>query len=103
MNRGESSVAIVVPTYKQALTSDERCALEQLQRVLGRYPRFFVAPESLQPRYGRLSQGFGVVHFPDGCFQNTATYSRLLLSEAFYAAFARYEYILIYQIGRAHV
>lgn len=98
MNRGESSVAIVVPTYKQALTSDERCALEQLQRVLGRYPRFFVAPESLQPRYGRLSQGFGVVHFPDGCFQNTATYSRLLLSEAFYAAFARYEYILIYQL-----
>lgn len=98
MNRGESSVAIVVPTYKQALTSDERCALEQLQRVLGRYPRFFVAPESLQPQYGRLSQGFGVVHFPDGYFRDTAAYSRLLLSEAFYAAFARYEYILIYQL-----
>lgn len=98
MNRGESSVAIVVPTYKQALTSDERCALEQLQRVLGRYPRFFVAPESLQPQYGRLSQGFGVVRFPDGYFRDIAAYSRLLLSEAFYAAFARYEYILIYQL-----
>ena len=98
MGKESVSVAVVVPVYKPTLTSDERCALEQLQRVLGRYPRFFVAPSFLQPQYGRLSRGFGVVHFPAEYFQTTETYSRLLLREEFYAAFSAYEYILIYQL-----
>lgn len=98
MAEKKKQVAVVVPVWRAKLTADERCSLEQLQRVLGNYPRFFVAPLSLQPAYGRLGRGFQTTRFPDSFFRNYRSYSHLLLSPSFYEAFAAYEYILIYQL-----
>lgn len=89
---------VVVPVYKAELSPMEASALRQLQRVLGRYPRCFMAPASLSFDYGALGDGFTVERFPDTFFNNTTGYSCLMLSQAFYERFLDYEYILIYQL-----
>lgn len=88
------SVAVVVPIYRQELSLEEQTSLRHLEAHLGRYDRFFVAPESLHPR----RPGFEVIAFADDCFETVDSYSRLLLSAAFYRTFSRYRYILVYQL-----
>ena len=90
-------VVIVVPMYKERLHAKDEIALRQLQRVLGRYPRVFAMPMSLTPHYGALGRGVRIERFPDAYFRGTLGYSSLLLSDEFYARFANYEYVLIYQ------
>ena len=91
-------VVVVVPVYKQVLSDLERISLLQLNKVLGSYPKVFVAPESLDFDYGVLSDGYGIERFPDGYFSGIDTYSQLMLSEKFYCRFAEYEYMLLYQL-----
>lgn len=88
------TVAVVVPFFRCALTADEERSLAHLEAHLGRYERFFLAPEHLRPE----RPGFGVVTFSDRYFKSPATYSRLLVSPDFYQAFVRYDFILIYQL-----
>lgn len=90
-------VVIGIPMYKEHLDEKDRVSLTQLNRVLGRYPRVFVMPESLRPKYGALGRGVRIERFPDAYFRGTLGYSSLLLSDEFYARFADYEYLLIYQ------
>ena len=92
------SVVIVVPIYQPTIPVWEQISLQQLHRVLGDYPRVFIAPESLSFDYGKLSIGFSVVRFPDEYFTDTAAYSRLMMSPEFYDCFASYEYMLLYQL-----
>lgn len=87
-------VAIVVPTYKQHLTSDEKISLNHLTHFLGDYPKYLLAPKSLKVNY----QGFQFKRFDDKFFQSTATYSDLMLSKRFYEAFSKYKYVLIFQL-----
>ena len=87
-------VAVVVPTYKNQFTDDEAISLRHLEHYLGSYDRYFLAPDTLE-----ISEpGMDVVSFPQPYFKSAKTYSRLLLSEKFYAAFRDYRYILIYQL-----
>lgn len=85
---------MVTPIFDSELRCDEEIALRHLEHYLGRHDRYFLSPESLVPR----RQGFEVVCFPDSCFLSTDSYSRLLLSADFYHAFARYDYVLVYQL-----
>lgn len=89
-----SSAAVVVPIYRRELSPEERMSLRHLETYLGRYDRYFVAPESLSPR----RPGFQVAGFADDWFKSVDTYSRLLLSAFFYRTFSRYQYILVYQL-----
>lgn len=89
-----SSVAVAVPIYRRELTAEERQSLRHLDAYLGGYDRCFVAPASLRPQ----RPGFRVVPFPDACFASVETYSRLLLSAAFYRALAAYEHVLVHQL-----
>lgn len=86
-------VAIVVPVYKEQMTSDEEISFRHLQHFLGRYPKYLLAPKSLRVNHA----GFGVKRFKDEFFKNVATYSSLLLSKKFYESFSQYRNILIYQ------
>ena len=61
-------VIIVVPIYRPELRETERMSLLQLQRVLGDYPRVFLAPASLSFDFGALGRGFGVERFEDSYF-----------------------------------
>jgi hypothetical protein len=92
-----SRLAIVIPYYTNNLGEDERASLRHLARFLPDRDSFLLAPEGMDiTTLGKHSHR--IQRFPADFFTSTASYSRLLLSSDFYRAFARYEYILIYQL-----
>lgn len=97
MDQKKQQVAVVMPVYQGTLSRTDKVALAQLQKVLGAYPKIFLAPESLTFDYGELGKGFSVERFPDEFFKSATTYSVLLLQQDFYRRFLDYDSILIYQ------
>ena len=93
-----SKVAIVIPVYNEIISPYELISLQQLNRILGDYDKIFVAPEKMTFSYAEFCQDWEIEYFKKYYFQNTVTYSELLLSEEFYARFSQYEYMLIYQL-----
>lgn len=93
----KQQVVICIPVYKQELSPFEKASLKQLNQVLGKYPRVFIAPESLDFDYQEYGEGISVERFPDYFFNNVSSYSALMLNLDFYQRFTQYEYMLIYQ------
>src|SRR4051812_47391380 len=95
----EQEVAVVIPTYRSVLDSDERKSLSQCIKVLGSYPIIFVAPLGLElaPEIRQLNN-IQVIRFPAHYFAGIAGYNALMLSPAFYQAFSEFRYILIHQL-----
>ena len=89
-------IAVVIPTYKAELNPLEKISLAQCRKVLGRYPLIFVVPQGKNFPY--IAPNEFVAQFPPQYFQSVASYSRLMLSPEFYAAFAEFDYILLYQL-----
>ncbi len=90
-----NSVAVVVPGYNRAqFTPDEEISFRHLDHFLGRYEKFLVVPESLKIE----RPGFQLQRFPDSNFGSAIANTRLMLSPAFYQAFEKFRYILIYQL-----
>ena len=87
-------VAIAVPTQTVELTSEGRQSLRHLKAYLGAYDAFAVLPDALPDTLADLR----AKRFPAGAFRSTSHYSRLLLSDEFYAAFSDYDYVLVYQL-----
>lgn len=88
-------VAIVVPHHKAVFSQNEKISLEQLYRVLGKYPIFVVAPEHLR---GQLSlYNWENIFVSDESFGSTDRYSRTFLSQWLYELFLKFEYMMIYQ------
>ena len=90
-------VVIVVPVYRTELTWYEKISLARLYAVLPHYPIVFVSPEGLALPEA-IRQGRPVMEFSKDFFTSVAAYSRLLLSQGFYACFRDFEYMLIYQL-----
>ena len=93
----DHQVIVCVPIYKNTLSAFERASLRQLNKILGKYQRVFVAPQSLDFDFGDEGESFRVERFPDYFFQNVRSYSALMLNVDFYRRFSNYEYLLIYQ------
>jgi len=89
-----SKVAVVVPMYRDGLDSDEKISQRQLFHFLAKFDKYLVVPESLKVDL----DGFAIKRFRNEFFNNTVTYSALLLSREFYEAFSNYSFILIYQL-----
>jgi hypothetical protein len=87
-------VAIAVPAQTVELTSEGRQALRHLKAHLGAYDAFAVLPDALTDTLADLP----AKRFPAGAFRSTSHYSRLLLSDEFYAEFSDYDYVLVYQL-----
>jgi hypothetical protein len=87
-------VAVVVPFYKPRLNADEEVSLAHLEHYLGAYPRYLAAAETC----GVALDGFELKRFPDRYFATPITYSALLVTPAFYEAFAEFRFVLIYQL-----
>lgn len=92
-------VCVVIPCYRADLPLYERASLARCVEVLQRHPLFLAKPggldsSALLQQYPTLRQE----EFPDEFFRSVDGYNRLLLSDFFYARFARYEYMLIYQL-----
>jgi hypothetical protein len=77
-----------------SFTPDEEISLRHLANYLGRYDRYFVAPEG--SRVARA--GFAVETFPSRYFGSTRAHARLMFSQRFYARFRRYKYILMHHL-----
>lgn len=93
------SIAIAVPYYKNELTDDEQASLQACLRILGRYDTFLVAPRGLDTSVvTQAHPTLEVERFDDSYFQSLRGYNKLMLDERFYERFARYDYILIYQL-----
>ena len=90
-------VIVCVPIYKNTLSTFEMASLRQLNKILGKYQRVFVAPQSLEFDFGDEGEFFCVERFPDYFFNSVLSYSALMLNVEFYRRFSRYEYVLIYQ------
>ena len=89
-------VAIVVPfPDRPVLTADEQISLRHLERHLGHYDRFIVAPEGLE--IGAYP-GYRVLPFPRRFFGSAIAHGSLVMSPRFYEAFAEYEYMLLYHL-----
>ena len=90
-------VIICIPIYKNKLNTYEQAAMLQLNKKLGKYPRIFIAPESLMFDYGIYGEDIMVETFPDYYFKSVLNYSALMLNRDFYQRFAKYKYMLLYQ------
>ena len=91
------ATALVLPIYRPRLEAEALAAVDRAFAVLRHGAWYLIAPQSLdtsfyEQRYGKL-----IVRFPDACFASVTSYSRLLLTDEFYAAFAQYEYMLVTQ------
>ena len=93
----DRQVIVCVPIYKNTLSVFERASLRQLNKILGKYQRVFVAPQSLEFDFDDEGDSFGVERFPDYFFHSVLSYSALMLNVEFYRRFSKYEYVLIYQ------
>jgi hypothetical protein len=86
--------AIAVPAPSLGLSRDEQTSLRHLRAYLGGYDAYAVVGTDA----GGTLAGLEPVTFDRSFFRDRRTYSRLLMSSAFYEAFAAYEYVLVYQL-----
>jgi hypothetical protein len=94
-----SDIVVVIPVYKEGMTDLECKVLEQCAGILGRYDVVVVHPEGLAVSiYKAVVLHAQAVSFEDRYFTGTAGYNKLLISDSFYQAFAKYQYLLIYQL-----
>jgi hypothetical protein len=92
-------VAVIIPLYKSQLSHCEEISLRQGLSVLGKHPILFVAPQTLDLSFLQTYiDPIEVVRFDDKYFKSPKTYNKLLTNTSFYAAFSRFEYMLIYQL-----
>jgi len=89
-----ATVAVVVPQYRDEITTDEEVSLRHLDRYLSAFDRYVVTPKHLR----KPLEGFERRTFSDRYFATRSSYSALLLRPAFYDVFAAYDYILLYQL-----
>lgn len=103
MENAMKKVAVVIPIYKPEMTEDETMSFLQGLKILSSYPIIIVSHPNLNlDSYYRIAFDRGVQLqvelFDETCFKSISSYSRMMLSEDFYARFSNYEYIFIYQL-----
>jgi hypothetical protein len=99
MRSTANEVCVVIPHYQEALARSEQASLDRCMAVLRSYPTVLVKPQGLAFR--ALLAAYPTLRaesFPDQSFASVYEYNRLMLSDDFYARFASYRYILIYQL-----
>jgi hypothetical protein len=94
MSKYTPSVAIVIPNYRAHLTSAEKLSLKQWQKHLSDYDTYAISPPGLSQIHPDITS----IYFEPEYFSSIRGYSQLLLTEKFYQTFAKYDYILIYQL-----
>src|SRR5262249_26268484 len=91
------AIAIVLPIYLPRLDGEVLAAVDRATATLKHGDWFFIAPMSLETAFYEERYDTSIVRFPDASLDSQRNYSRLLLTDEFYATFAQYEYILLVQ------
>lgn len=96
---------IIVPVYKEFidLCNEELIALNQVYKILGSHPIYFIGPDKVNwEAYledGRSRNVFPKAkEFSQDYFSGIQGYNELLISSFFYERFDAYEFMLIYQL-----
>lgn len=89
-------VVVVIPIHRENLKPSEKASLAQVRKVLHKFDICFMAPERMRTFLDK--KGYWAEYWPNDCFTNVHSYSRLLLTEGFYERFNAYEYMLLYQL-----
>ena len=92
-----SAIAIVLPIYRARLGDEVLATVDRSIALLQHGDWYLVAPMSLETSFYEKRYGKAISRFPDACFDSVQSYSRLLLTDEFYATFAQYEYMLVIQ------
>lgn len=91
--------AVAVPVWRPTLTADEALSLRRCLSVLRAHAVTLVAPEGLPTDALPLSGAAPAVErFAPEYFTGIGGYNRLMLSADFYGRFARFDYVLVYQL-----
>jgi hypothetical protein len=93
------TVCVVIPVYQTFLNPAQQVSLERCLSILGSHPVVVVKPEGLDlsillQQHPQLESE----SFADPYFDGINGYNRLMLSDQFYARFAQYQYMLVYQL-----
>lgn len=90
--------AVLIPIYREVLTTDETFAVMVSLENLTRYQVFWIAPQSLNTEYYEKKFQVGEIRrYADEYFSDTEGYSRLLVNKDFYRGFENHEFVLICQ------
>ena len=89
-------MAVVIPFYKNSLSTFEKISLDQCRKILKNYPIYFALPKSIQADY--LEKDDQVIYFEDHCFASIDSYNELVSSIEFYEKFILYDYVLFHQL-----
>lgn len=85
------TVAVVVPlSMNNTFSADEELSLRHLVHFLGKYDKYFIAPQGLCVDI----QGFKIKYFDKQYFGSAMAHTKLMLSHEFYESFLDYKYIL---------
>lgn len=88
---------IVIPIYKETLSSDDISSIKNTKNILSQYDMKFVCSEQLNTKNYTDIANFDVIRVEDRYFQDEWSYGKLLLNKDFYKKFDEYEYMLICQ------
>lgn len=91
------SCCIIIPIYHEIPTENERLSIERTFSVLSNYNIFFTHPANMNTVNYQVYQHAHFIAFPSPYFKSNKSYSKLILSEAFYQPFLEYKYMLIAQ------
>jgi hypothetical protein len=89
-------IVVVIPAYREHLSTVDRHALRQHAAFLAGYPVRVVAPEGL--RLPAPLDGYPVERFAPAYFAGISGYNALMLSPEFYRRFERFRHLLVYQL-----
>ncbi|GAA4781435.1 hypothetical protein GCM10023231_06190 [Olivibacter ginsenosidimutans] len=93
-----SLVAVVIPFYKEQLSSYEKISFQQCRSVLSQYTVIAIKPKRLSNAYIPREVD-EIIEFHDHYFDGIEGYNRLMMSDDFYNVFAPLtEFILIHQL-----
>ena len=92
-------VVIVIPVYKTQISDLEWNVLRQCAKVLANYDIAVAHPEGLDLSvYKTIIPRLRSIPFEKRYFSNIAGYNKLLISDFFYQAFERYQFMLVFQL-----
>jgi hypothetical protein len=95
---GPHRAVVVTPVYKESLDRDDWRFILSIRHHLANYRHFAVVPRRLAHCCPGEFRSDRIVCFDDAYFVNPMTYNKLLFSEAFFAAFGQYEFMLLAQL-----
>ncbi len=94
---------IVIPVYKENLSENELISFKKGIDTLRNYHISIISPAINLDNYTTILAeekitNYSIDHFKNHYFKNIYGYNKLMMSIAFYKYYAKYKYILIYQL-----